>query len=73
MELEVIAVINERLDLPALTIVADANDRDLGLLDHGYQCSDAASVTRSAAINLVHDDDALLLVVSSERHDRWIG
>ena len=73
MELEVIAVVNERLDLPALAIVADANDRDFGLLDHGNQCSDAASVTCSAAINLVHDDDALLFVVSSERHDRWVG
>ena len=73
MELEVVAVINERLDLPALAIVADANDRDLGLLDHCYQCGDATSVARSAAINLVHDNDALLFVVSSKRHDRWVG
>ena len=73
MDLKVVAVVDEGLELAILTVVTDADDGHFRLLDHCDQGSDATTVSSAAAIDLVHHDHALLLVLTSEGKDSRVG
>ena len=59
-ELEVITIVDQALELGALSVVADADDGCFSDLDDVYQCFDATPVTRTYSVHLIHDDYSLL-------------
>mmetsp|Transcript_10577 Transcript_10577/g.28701 ORF Transcript_10577/g.28701 Transcript_10577/m.28701 type:complete len:460 (-) Transcript_10577:171-1550(-) len=56
-ELEVVAAVGEAPNLRAARVVADADDRVPGLLDHLDEGGVAPPVAAAHAVHLVHDDD----------------
>lgn len=59
MELQVIAVIDQRGQLSVLAIVADANNGTLSFFDYFAKLSDTASISRAHSIYFVHHNDHL--------------
>ena len=53
-------MIDQRLEFLGLSIIADANDWRLCVLDDFDQGSDTTAVASADAIDLVHDDDGFL-------------
>ena len=50
----------QRLHLLRLVVVGDADDRNLGLLDQNVEGANAAAITRTHAVDLVHDQARLV-------------
>ena len=59
--LQIQAMIRKGAHLLALSIITDANDGHLALLNHGNQLRHTRSIAGAHTIDLVHDDASLLL------------
>ena len=53
----------ERFHLLKLSLIANKNDWNLGLLDNGCDSSHTSTVTGRHAIDLIHNEDELFLFI----------
>mmetsp|Transcript_22439 Transcript_22439/g.40030 ORF Transcript_22439/g.40030 Transcript_22439/m.40030 type:complete len:439 (+) Transcript_22439:1354-2670(+) len=60
LEFQVIAAKRKRANLDTMRVIAYANDRVLGLLDHPDHRGHAAAVAGTHAVNLIHDYHSFL-------------
>lgn len=63
LEFEVVAIAEEGLQLLVHSVVADANDRRLGLLDDLYKGLNTPAVSGPQTVNLIHNNYRLLSIV----------
>lgn len=68
LELEVVALVSERLDLLTLPVVANAHYWGFCVLDHLNQSCQATPVAIADTVDLVHDNHALLLTLAILLH-----